>query len=190
VKVLITGTPKRRRTLTPSLRLINTRLTLKLTSRGGTMNTVVLEVRSLKDTLPDAEQAHAPDRQQPASPPVRRPVMGSVMPHEFTCWTIILLGRIVVLYSRLLKLPCSRSNGRSTGARKSEASSRHTSPSFPVPEMWCPILAVFEKSAGGGLVLESPEVFASSTSRVQPRKKSYFYLSMRKPRPTTSLALS
>jgi len=46
---------------------------------------------------------------------------------------------------------------------------------FPTPEMWCPSLAVFARSAGGGLVLVSLGVFASSTSRVLPRKKSYFY---------------
>ena len=53
----------------------------------------------------------------------------------------------------------------------SGASSPLTSPSFPMRELWCAILAVFERSAGGGLELVNLGVFASSTSRVQPRKK-------------------
>ncbi|MDP2240583.1 MAG: hypothetical protein Q8K18_10550 [Burkholderiales bacterium] len=46
---------------------------------------------------------------------------------------------------------------------------------FPGAGDVVPSLAVFERSAGAGLVLVSPGAFASSTSRIPPRKKSFFY---------------
>ncbi len=96
------------------------------------------------------------------------------MLHDTQHWSVIRPGRIALQCSRLLKLFSSKNNGRIIGARRYEASLLHTSPSLPMPGTWCPSLAEFERSSGGGLVQASPEVFASFTSHEQSKRKSCF----------------